>query len=146
MTLAMWPPAPFPQRVLREPFSLGFGEPRMIQEMDDGSLQTRPKNSKSIRPVTGGLDLSVIQVAEFERFVMEDTDRGVRPFLIPGQIFDGVGLLDEDGELVLNDEGEQLLVSAWWLCMFAKGGLPMLTKPHRGLYYQFTFQLVILPV
>jgi hypothetical protein len=78
----------------------------------------------------------------FENFWTLDTKGGVLPFTVRHPIYDGVPLLDEDFEELLDPDDEPILDSAIWLARFADSA-PRTARLNSKVY-RVSFELDIL--
>lgn len=87
------------------------------------------------------LFLPLIDYGRFRRFFIEDTDKGVIPFLMPDPMIDGALWLNQDGVPMLNSAGAPILITVTWLVQFST--LPAYTT--RDIYWIASFGLEVLP-
>lgn len=107
------PQAPSLPVALRHPMRQGYlqayGDGRQIDEAERGSWIVGPKQSRTADEIELTLDLSRAELAIFERFFIDETRRGVFPFLMPDPITDGWGLLDEEFSSLLDEDDLPLI-------------------------------------
>jgi hypothetical protein len=140
MAVLYWP-SELPQFSLRDGYLYTFAGGRESVATDSGFTISRPKGNGFHRiDVVFAVEREL--VARFERFWLEET-KGVLPFNISNQLFDGQPLLDESGEPILDEQDQPLIVVAKWLVRFALDQEPRV-EPF-GVRFRITMQLEILP-
>lgn len=142
MSLLVWPDD-LPQRFQRDGFSQGFGDGRLRTSMETGPQKTRRRFSSVTRPLQVTMDERADAFARLHRFYDDDTKGGSLPFLIRDQMQDGLPLGTEDGAILQDETGADLLFESWLLVMF--GDAPPTPQDRGGGWYRSTFPLVIMP-
>ena len=94
-----------------------------------GPVKLRPRFSSAPAPVVGQMRCTLNEKARMERFWNEDTSGGVLPFVFPDQVYNNTILMTEEGEPILTEDDEIILVESWWLVQFAE---PIQWRPIRG--------------
>lgn len=140
MTLPLYPEE-LP-RPLQDPYQLARGDGRIVSRNDAGPPNIRGRFSSVVDTVHFSTFLSRAQLARFERFYLEDTKRGAKPFLLADPGTDGWPLLADDGSPLLTEDSVPLLLAETWLVTFG-GKLPVIT--NRALHWTVTFEVSVLP-
>lgn len=141
MTHPSWPDE-LPQRVLVDGFSRGLDDARSFTEMDAGLDKQRARGIAA-EPIACQMEIDGGQFARFQRFWREEIGKGVLPFLIRDQNFDGLPIFDEDGNAILDESGNQILGTYYWLATFGKE-TPSITG-QGGSWYKLAFTLLVQP-
>ena len=138
---AIWPTE------LPRPLVDGYGsrptDSRLQKQSEIGPAGYRRRGRQSVQR-TLVLEVSRDRLARFWRFHDEEVSEGSLPFWMPDPVFDGVVLSDgEDGEPLLTDEGQPIVISAVVLCLFGK------ERPAEsavsGSRFRLSFPVVQLP-
>ena len=140
MTLPTYPtelPAP-----LADPYQVARGDGRILSRNDAGPPNIRSRYAEPVDAVQFSTFLDRSQLARFDRFYVEETKRGAKPFLIPDPGTDGWALLTDDGSPLLTDDGTPLLLAETWLVLFGQK-LPVVT--NKATYWTVSFELTVLP-
>lgn len=141
MTYPVWP-SELPQRVLADSFSLGAADGRLMPQMPNNAPPpVRRRITGATRTASCSVVLEQPYAARLLRFRNETLEGATLPFLIPDQQNDGWPLLDENYEALTDENGEELLDTAWWLVRFGS----QWSQSSRGVDFMFAFDLVILP-
>ena len=140
MAVPVWP-VELPQKVLHDGYSERPVDGRLRTQTDFGPGKVRRRYSSAARPVSCAILVPDTLVARFDRFWNEETSGGVMPFIMPDQIFNGAFLLDNFGNQITDQNGNPLLVSAFWLVRF--GDAP--TTTCVGAWFNIAFQIMVLP-
>lgn len=118
-------------------------DPRRKRSTDAGVSGYGRKFSLAGKKVSLSLILSRSQKQVFDRFYEQDLDFGTRTFWMPDPVSDGWPLVTAEGEALLAPDGQQLLMSAQWLCLM--GDEPPVEGPLKGLLFPVSFSVVVMP-
>lgn len=140
---AIWP-LRLPQAVLADGYSRDIDDARLFTQMDAGIDKSR------VRGVVGEeiacqIEIHVSLFATFRRFWTETIGKGVLPFRIRDQDFDGLPLADQDGTLLLDQDGNVLLGAYSWLVIFGKTRPRKTTVQGDNFLRRISFTLLVLP-
>ena len=139
MTLAVWPselPCP-----LREPYTQERQDAR-LRKAAGGPPGYRRRFSSTARFVTLGIEVSRARKAVFDDFYDTLTKGGTLPFRMPDPTTDGTYLLDDAFQPILTDEGDPILMSAEWVCLFSE---PVPNERMVGGRYIINFTVAVMP-
>lgn len=138
--IARWPTdLPRPQR---SGYQGQVQDPRIRRRSEAGPPGYRRRFSSVARIVTLAIDVSRDEKSVFDRFHQVETAMGSLPFIMPDPTLDGWSLLDTDANPLLTPDGDPLLVSAPWLCLF---GDTSPVETIRGIRFQITFPVAVMP-
>lgn len=140
MTLPSYPselPTP-----LSDGYQVARGDGRIMGRNDAGPPNIRGRFYAVVSTVQFSTFLSRSQLARFDRFYVEDTKKGAKPFLLPDPGTHGWPLLTDDGTPILTDAGVPILLAEIWLVTFG-GKLPVVT--NKATYWTVSFEIMVLP-
>lgn len=143
MAIPSWP-SDLPQRPSQQGYSVGFGDGRLMTEMDAGPPKMRRRYTSTVKPVAMSFVGDANAVARFERFWDIDLKGGSLPFTIVNPIMHGMKLVTETGTTVTDELGNPILVAAYDLALMGKS--PPQVTPVGGLDYRISCTLTKLPV
>jgi hypothetical protein len=143
--MVIWPPAPFPQRMLEDGFQFSKADPRISTPMDSKHFKTRRQFSSVPYMVACKLSIHARLRARFDRFWDQDTVYGTQPFMIPDQVYDQNLLVStEDGRVLSTSTGGGVTGVYYWIVQFATDSAPTLS-PDAGPYWKVEFKLLVMP-
>lgn len=140
MTLPFYPdelPKP-----TQDGYQVARGDGRIMSRNDAGPPNIRRRYTSVINTVQFSTFLSRAQLARFDRFYVEDTKQGAKPFLLLDPGTDGWALLDDDGSPLLTEDSVPLLLAETWVVTFG-GKLPVIT--NRATHWTVSFEVAVLP-
>lgn len=141
MTIALWP-ADLPQTVRVDGFGLAQADGRLRLPMDTGPEQVRRRTSAAVKPFASQMRVDTNQMARLDRFWIEEIGCGALPFMFPDPVNDGQPLLDDTGVALTDENDVPLLVTAWYLLMFAEKYTISALRSGR---YMVAMQLSVMP-
>jgi len=134
---------------LRYPLEQGYqfarGEGRRMPTPDAGPPIAGPRRTLVADRVQLTLQLSRAERAIFDRFYLDDLKRGIWPFAMPDPETDGWPMLDENFGLMLDDEGEPILLDEIWVAMIGTPPVSSAVPNSSGTYSRVSFDLWIMP-
>jgi hypothetical protein len=120
--MILWPAYPeLPKGILVSGFQYGFADGRIRTEMSRGFGKSRGSSKGAPRVVSCSINLSNAQVHRVTRFWDEDTVGGNLWFFMPDPLLNGRTLEDETGEVIIDETGSPVTITAFWLVRFASG-------------------------
>lgn len=138
--IASWPTElPPPER---NTWSRVPQEARIKRSSDAGPPRWRRRMSAAAETIELSLLLSRDLAARFDRFYDEDTAKGSILFWMPDPTRQGWSLIGEDGQQLISDWDQPLLLAAAWLCSF---GDHLPTETIVGVNMRKTFSIVVMP-
>lgn len=117
-------------------------EARIKRQNQNGPPGYRRRFSSAAQMVTLSLTLTRADAALFDEFFFSSTEQGSLPFWMPDPTRDGWALMAAGGGALITHDGRQILIGAWWLCIFGDS-LP--TEAIVGGEFRKTFSVVVLP-
>lgn len=141
MTLLVYPPE-FPPPLM-DPYQVTPGDGRKWSQPQGGPEVPRPGWSATADIVNLTTRLTRIQFGRFERFRIEETVKGLRPFLMPDPMTDGWPAHDASDDPMLEADGTPVLMARVWLCLFTKQ--PVTHKMLGPDSIDVAFQLAAMP-
>ncbi len=140
MTIPFWPDQ-LP-RPMRQGWQRTLPDGRLSTKNDGGPPRVRRQYSSAVSPVAMTIDVSIDGRECFNRF-WEETVGGSQPFLVPDPTLTGIGLMDDSGNPITDDDGNQLVIEDWWLVLFDTQSAPAETV--IGVRYRINFGLMVMP-
>ena len=141
MALPVYPPE-LPRLVLPQPFQENYGDGRRFSRRDGGPDVPRPGWSAAPNTVALTTLLTRVERARFDRFWIEEIQRGLKPFLMRDPGMDGFPAFCADGSPMLMANGKPALMACTWLCIIAQNSLS--AKPN-GVDWDIAFQVAVMP-
>jgi hypothetical protein len=142
MATPVWP-TELPQRFLASGYSEKLRDGRLFVRTSTGPGKARRRYSSAVIPASGTIYLTHAQKGRFERFWYEDTDGGVKAFILPDQTRDGIDVYTASSLPILTGSGDPLIITSNWLAMFSPEA-PSFT-PMNGGYFSVSFSLNVMP-
>lgn len=139
--IPVWPEE-FRQKTLVDGFKSGTRGTRLSTPMDVGPPKMR-RRGVNLRPISFADYFTADQRARFDRFWEEDLGNGTRPFLYPNPHLNGFTLGDENGNILQDETGNNLVIGSWLLCQFGTAD-PAWTALGGG-YFAPQFEIIALP-
>ena len=139
MTVPVWPTD------LPKPLRAGYSQERQdtrLRKASGGPPGYRRRFSSAARLVTLSIEVTRARKAIFDNFYVVETVHGSKPFQMPDPTTDGVALLSGDYLPILTSEGEPILLSAQWLCLF---GEQVPSERLIGGRFEISFSVAVLP-
>ena len=128
MTVVVWP-SEAGEWMTAPDFTIAAPDGRMKSAPDVGPSKLRRRVSSAVAPVAGQMRCTLNQKARMERFWNEDTSGGVLPFVFPDQVYNNTILMTGEGEPILTEDDQVILIESHWLVQFAE---PIQWRPIRG--------------
>lgn len=113
-----------------------------MTRVESGPPKQRRRGA-NVRPLKCGIYVNRNKIARFDRFWEEELAMGTGPFLAPDRLLDGLPICDEDGILILDQDGNSIVSEQWQLLQF--GDTDPVTTPVNALLFVIQFELVVLP-
>ena len=92
--------------------------------------------------VSLSIEVSRARKAIFDAFYDDTTKQGSLPFRMPDPTTDGTFLLNEDFSPILTSDGDPILMSAEWLCLFGET-VPL--ERMVGGRFEISFTVAVMP-
>jgi hypothetical protein len=99
-------------------YAISFGDGRTMTQIEAGPPRMRRRFSSMPDSATLSITMTRDQYAMFRFFFFTTLKSGSLPFWLRDPILDGTIMLDENGEVVLDEEDQPVNVEAQDICMF----------------------------
>ncbi len=140
MSVAIWPQS-LP-RPMRSGFQSQILDPRKSKSAETGPPGYRRRFSSVAQDYAMTIDVPRSEKAVFDNFYRFETKFGSKPFWMPDPTTDGWPVLTAGGDAVLTGNGDPLLLSARWLCLF---GATTPRETVKGIRFRIAFTVTVLP-
>lgn len=140
MTIPMFPSSL--KCMSRNNFSHQLGDDRRMTPADEGPTRVRRQRSLSADVVQLMIDTNLAGRETFGKFFKETTKNGSIPFHMIDPVLDGVPIKLNTGEILTNEDGEPILIAAYWLCLF---GDQSPTYSIEGVRWKINFSVMVMP-
>lgn len=138
-TVPTWPTTlPRPER---NGFSRVPQDARQRRQNEAGPPSYRKKFSSVADTVTLSVLLTRWQKSTFDTFYRTTLDFGTRAFYMPDPTTDGWRSYDATGTPILDEDGNPVLLSATWTCLW--GDPP--TETVSGIEFRKSFSVIVMP-
>ncbi len=140
MTIPTWPATlPKPER---NTWSRSPLEARLKKQAEASPPAYRRRFSSVPKSVALSIVVSRAGKAVFDQFYEETTSFGAKPFYMPDPTTDGWALLGGDGNPLLTEGGQPILLSAQWLVFF---GDDLPKEAIQGIEFRMSFSVTVMP-
>ncbi|MGW1423665.1 hypothetical protein ACWAT4_26495 [Bradyrhizobium manausense] len=139
---ASWPDD-LPQGTPVDGFKSGTRGTRLGTAMEVGPPKFRPRGPKT-RTIAFNDLFTADERARLDRFWDEDLNQGTAPFFYRDPHSDGFPLLDDAGNTLQDEAGNDIIMESWILCVFSDQAEPQWGAAGGG-WFTPQFQLTELP-
>lgn len=115
---------------------------RRVRRQNGGPPGYRGRFSLSAKLVNLTIEVSRADKGTFDTFYDDVTQGGVLPFYMPDPSSDGQFLLTSGDLVLLDGEGQPILLAATWLCLF---GEQTPVETLIGTQFQIAFGVAVMP-